>query len=219
MTHRPLLLAHRGARTDSIPENSLPAFDRALEQGCDGFECDVRLTRCGCAVVCHNARVDGIAVSHAMRAQLPRLPCIEEVLRRYRGRGFMDIELKAPGLESCVLDALRKYPPERGCVLSSFLPQVALEIKARTGIVPVGIICSRASQLMNWRALPVDYVIVHQNLMTRRLAEIVHGAGRRIFAWGVTSHTTALRLSGWEVDAIIADNPQMLMESFAAKLV
>src|SRR5262245_42125058 len=40
---RPLLLGHRGARSlKSIPENTIPSFDRALADGCDGFEFDVR---------------------------------------------------------------------------------------------------------------------------------------------------------------------------------
>jgi glycerophosphoryl diester phosphodiesterase len=42
---RPLLLGHRGARAvKSIPENTLASFDRAVADGCDGFEFDVRLT-------------------------------------------------------------------------------------------------------------------------------------------------------------------------------
>jgi hypothetical protein len=39
----PLLLGHRGARR-AAPENTLAAFDLALQHGCDGFEFDVRRT-------------------------------------------------------------------------------------------------------------------------------------------------------------------------------
>ena len=54
---RPLLLGHRGARgLKSIPENTLAAFDRALADGCDGFEFDVRLTADGQAVVHHDPK-------------------------------------------------------------------------------------------------------------------------------------------------------------------
>ena len=52
---RLLRLGHRGARAlTSIPENTLASFDRALADGCDGFEFDVRLTADGEAVVCHD---------------------------------------------------------------------------------------------------------------------------------------------------------------------
>ena len=62
----PLLLGHRGARASAgIPENTLASFDLALQHGCDGFEFDVRLTACGTAVVCHDAKVGGITVARA----------------------------------------------------------------------------------------------------------------------------------------------------------
>jgi glycerophosphoryl diester phosphodiesterase len=214
MLQPPLLLGHRGAHTASaIGENTIAAFDRALEDGCDGFEFDVRLTGCGCAIVCHDAKVNGIVVSRAQRSQLPRLPRIQEVLRRYSARGFLDIELKTEGLETKLLSTLRDYPPERDYVVSSFLPEVVLELKARSEVVPVGIICGKASQLVEWRKLPVDYVIVHKSLVTRRLVQLVHGSGRKIFAWTVNDKRSMLQLAGWGVDAIISDKTELLVRT------
>ena len=212
MPARPILLAHRGA-AKAVPENTLAAFDLAMEQGCDGFEFDVRLSGCGRAVVCHDAKVDGIAVSQASCSQLPPLPRLEEVVRRYGSRGFLDIELKTQGAETLALAALREHPPQRDYVVSSFLPEVVLELKARRAAVPVGIICRKASQLMGWRKLPVDYIIAHKSLVTRRLVQLVHGVGRKIFAWTVNDKTSMLRLAGWGVDAIISDNTPLLLRT------
>lgn len=54
----PLLLAHRGG-AQLAPENTLPAFHRALEWwGADGLELDVQPTREGEAVVFHDATLD-----------------------------------------------------------------------------------------------------------------------------------------------------------------
>ena len=39
---RPLVIGHRGASADA-PENTIAAFELALEQGADGFELDVHL--------------------------------------------------------------------------------------------------------------------------------------------------------------------------------
>ena len=209
----PLFLSHRGAHTSSIPENSLAAFDSALDQGCDGFECDVRLTAGGRAVICHDSKVDGITVSRATETQLLHLPGVEEIISRYCTRAFVDIELKVPGLETKVLSALRAHPPERDYMISSFLPDVVLELKARSGAVPVGIICSKAGQLADWRKLPVEYVIVHQALITRRLVRLIQSAGRRVFAWTVNDKKSMLQLAGWGVDAIISDRPQVLLKA------
>lgn len=216
MSHRPLLLAHRGAPVSrAIPENSIAAFDGALERGCDGFEFDIRRTACGSAVVCHNAKAGGITVARATRRQLPALCTLEEVIRHYGRRAFLDIELKVKGLETAVLAALREHPPEREYVISSFLPEAVLELKARSAIAPVGIICAKPSQLMGWRKLPVDYVIVHQSLVTRKLVQLIHSVGRKIFVWTVNTRRAMLQLSGWGVDGIISDNADLLISALS----
>jgi len=55
--YRPLVFAHRGG-ADALPEHTLGAYLRALEEGADGLECDVRLTRDGHLVCVHDRRLD-----------------------------------------------------------------------------------------------------------------------------------------------------------------
>lgn len=50
---RPLVIAHRGASREA-PENTIPAFKRALELGCDGIEFDVVLTKDRVPLITHN---------------------------------------------------------------------------------------------------------------------------------------------------------------------
>ena len=52
--NKPLIIAHRGASA-LAPENTLAAFRRALADGADGVEFDVRLTKDGEVVVFHDA--------------------------------------------------------------------------------------------------------------------------------------------------------------------
>jgi glycerophosphoryl diester phosphodiesterase len=52
-----LVFAHRGASAE-LPEHTLAAYLRAIEQGADGMECDVRLTRDGHLVCIHDSRLD-----------------------------------------------------------------------------------------------------------------------------------------------------------------
>ncbi len=164
----------------------MAAFDRALEQGWDGFECDVRLTACGRALVCHDAKVDGILVSHATRAQLPHPPQMEDVVCRFGARGFLDIELKVRGLETRVLSALRD--PSTGAGLCG----VFIPARCRPGTESAQRNRSRGHHLWqkpasswHWRKLPVEYVIVHQSLVTRRLVQVIQEVGRKIFVWTV----------------------------------
>ncbi|WP_229399160.1 glycerophosphodiester phosphodiesterase [Micromonospora okii] len=53
----PLVFAHRGSSAD-LPEHTLAAYLRALDEGADGLECDVRLTRDGHLVCVHDRRLD-----------------------------------------------------------------------------------------------------------------------------------------------------------------
>lgn len=53
----PLVFAHRGSSQD-LPEHTLAAYLRALAEGADGLECDVRLTRDGHLVCVHDRRLD-----------------------------------------------------------------------------------------------------------------------------------------------------------------
>ena len=54
---RPLVFAHRGG-ADALPEHTLAAYLRALDEGADGVECDVRLSRDGHLVCVHDRRLD-----------------------------------------------------------------------------------------------------------------------------------------------------------------
>ncbi|MFB9234558.1 glycerophosphodiester phosphodiesterase [Plantactinospora siamensis] len=54
---RPLVFAHRGSSA-ALPEHTLAAYLRALDEGADGLECDVRLTRDGHLVCVHDRRLD-----------------------------------------------------------------------------------------------------------------------------------------------------------------
>lgn len=215
MVVRPILLGHRGTRAErGVPENTVVSFDLALEHGCDGFEFDLRLSGCGSAVVHHGPRIEGVAIRRATCEQVKHLPRLEDVLRHYGPRIFLDIELKVKGLESLVISALRTRAPVH-YVVSSFLPDVVMELKARSSRVPVGIICEKSSQLMRWRKLPVEYVIVHRSLVTRKLIRSIHEVGRRVFAWTVNDEASIRRLAGWGVDGIISDQTRLLGSAFS----
>ncbi|HEY3008006.1 MAG TPA: glycerophosphodiester phosphodiesterase family protein [Micromonosporaceae bacterium] len=57
MSDNPLVFAHRGSSA-ALPEHTLGAYLRALDEGADGLECDVRLTRDGHLVCVHDRRLE-----------------------------------------------------------------------------------------------------------------------------------------------------------------
>jgi len=196
-----------------VPENTLASFDLALEHGGDGFEFDVRLTADKQAVVCHDPKHGRSTIARANSSRLADLPRLDEVLRRYGQRVFLDIELKVSGLESIVLAALRDHRPERGFVVSSFLPDVIMELKVRSAAVSTGIICDKTRQLATWRKLPIDYVIAEKSLVKLSLVEEIHATGRKLLVWTVNDVKSMRWLSRWGVDGIISDDTQRLVRT------
>ena len=76
-TGHPFVVAHRGASAER-PEHTVAAYELALQQGADGVECDIRLTRDGHLVCVHDRRVDRTSdgtglVSEMTLAQLREL--------------------------------------------------------------------------------------------------------------------------------------------------
>jgi glycerophosphoryl diester phosphodiesterase len=211
MARPPLLLGHRGARASTtLPENTFASFDLALQHGCDGFEFDVRRAACGTAVVCHDPKVGKLKIASTRARQLPELPRLNDVIQRYGQRAFLNIELKVKDLESKVLRALTEFPPRQGYVVSSFIPDVVMELEARSSSVAIGIICETPAQLARWRKLPGDYVIPREPLVSRLLVREIQAAGLQVFVWTVNAKDAMLRLADWGVDGIISDDTELL---------
>ena len=114
----PLVIAHRGA-SDEAPENTIPAFQAAIDAGCRYLETDVHLTRDGVLVAFHDHRLDdltdasgeiealGIAAVEAadagvhfdaFRGRGVRVPRLEEILTRWP-RAHVNID---PKTDRCV---------------------------------------------------------------------------------------------------------------------
>jgi len=214
-TNRPLLLGHRGARAvTSIPENTIASFDRALADGCDGFEFDVRLTADDEAVICHDPKTAGTEISRATTKQLSQLPRLRDILQRYRD-SFLDIELKVKGLERITMDLFFRHKPRRGFVVSSFVPGVLKSLHTEDATIALGVICEFKNQLRLWNELPVQYVIVYQALADAELVRKVKGAGKKIMVWTVNDAADMRRFAEYGVDGIISDDTSLLCQTLS----
>ena len=210
---RPILLGHRGARAFSqIPENTLASFELCLRHGCDGFEFDVRLSADGQAVICHDATVGGMKIENAAAKSLP-LPALEDVLRQFAQRAFLDIEVKVAGLGLQTIAELRKYPLQKGFVVSSFLPDVLRAIHDLDPAIPLGLLCETRGQLRGWREMPAEWVVPQFKLADGKLVELVHAAGKRIMVWTVNRAERMRELAELGVDAIISDETELMVRS------
>jgi len=214
-----LLLGHRGARLFA-QENTITAFDLALDQGADGFEFDVRCTRAKESIVCHDARYNRLAVRKHTLEQIrascspeSKPPCLEDVLERYAGTAFLNIEIKVRGMEQAVYQAVRRVPPRRGYFISSFLPSVVRRLHALDKNLILGAVSKSYWHLRRWKALPVEYVVPHHNLLTPKLIETLHAAGKTVITWTVNKQEQMQRVAEMGVDGIISDDTKLLVKT------
>ncbi len=214
---RPVLLGHRGARRRA-PENTFVAFDKALRDGCDGFEFDVRLSSDGRGVVCHDPTLHGLEIAQssfsdllaACEAKSSQLHCLEDVLAKYAERAFLDIELKTEGLEAATIELLARFPAKRGAVVSSFLPEVLRKLAILDAELPRGFIFDNREAMRQWELLPVSHLMPRHDLLDRGLVNEFHAAGKQVFAWTVNRERRMRSLTEMGVDGLVSDDPELL---------
>jgi glycerophosphoryl diester phosphodiesterase len=116
---RPLLIGHRGYPA-KFPENTLAAFEGAVQAGCDMIELDVTLTKDRKVVVIHDDTLDrtttgkGPVRDHSLqeikkldagswfdaRFAAERVPMLSEVMKLTAGRCMLNIEIKESAFEA-----------------------------------------------------------------------------------------------------------------------
>jgi len=219
-----LLLGHRGSLRHA-PENTLESFEIALEHGCDGFECDVRLTVDRHAAVFHDPAVAGVIVSDATFAELRQaasgnrihVPSLREVWTQFAQRCFLNVELKVPGLEEHVLALFAAELPKHGLLVSSFVPEVVESLHRASQQIPLGYICKDPAKLDRWRDLPIETAVLHFSLISSELVAELRAAKKKIYAWTVNAEREMRRLRDLGVDGIISDDTAHLCRVLGGK--
>jgi glycerophosphoryl diester phosphodiesterase len=222
---RLLLLGHRGARK-YLPENTFEAFELALAHGCDGFEFDVRSTADRRLLIWHDVTVKRMLIARAAYKDLceqaqkgwrrkkssaaPKIPCLEEVIAAFHERAYLNLEIKVPGVEREVAALISATLPRRGYLVSSFQPDIVLNLRAANPDLAVGWIVHDRRLLANWRQIESNALVAHHSLVSRGLVDAVHESGRKVFVWTVNRVKMMQEFADWGVDAIISDDTRLL---------
>ena len=181
-----LVIAHRGASHD-LPENTLPAFERAIEVGADYVEFDVW---------------PDLAVTHDRPRRGTLYPSLAEVLDLCHGRIGVMVELKRPrgDLVARVLPLLRDDD-----VLLSFQRRALEEARARRPglrtMQHVGFGVSIRSAAGAWAAGFQDQRVTVRGLAAAR------GLGLETAVFTVNDERRLLELRGLGVTGVFTDRP------------
>jgi glycerophosphoryl diester phosphodiesterase len=225
------LVGHRGASAD-YPENTLLAFDRALEHGADAIEFDVRLTGDAVPVVMHDATVDRTtdgsgAVCSLSVAQIRGLdagrgehvPTLDDVLARYPDTPIM-LEIKEARASEAVMQALLRHGATARTLVGSF------EHGALTPFAAAGFhrSASRRETALSWAASRLGVTVPGQRfaaftvpeqhgrltVVDRRFLRVARRSGRPVHVWTVDNPDQARRLRAAGVAGIITNIPSKM---------
>jgi len=143
-----------------------------------------------------------------------RAAALEDVLQDFGSRAFLDIEVKVHGHEESIVAALRKSPPQRGFIVSSFLSEALLRLHQLDGTLPLGFICDRREEMARWRKLPIKAFLPHHSYVNPDLIEQVHAHPMQIMTWTVNDASQMRQLAIWGIDGLISDDPKLLYQTF-----
>ena len=227
----PEAIAHRGVR-DRYPENSLPAFIAAVDDGADAIELDVHATRDGVIVVHHDPHLSrestsplaGRAIAALDYDELSTfelqpgvaLPTLDATLEAIAPRARIYIEIKATNIEGFVAAALAKIGNAAGyCAVHSFDHRIVKRLRELAPTIPGGILIV---------AYPIDAASLLRSADARDfwqscefidddLVGSIHDAGGRVIAWTANDEAEWKRLRAAGVDGICTDRVAALISS------
>jgi glycerophosphoryl diester phosphodiesterase len=212
---RALRLAHRGDWRVA-PENTIAAFRAALQgPACDGLEFDVRASRDGVPVVCHDPTLERVqgrpervdSVSADMLGEFG-VPTLADVLASAGRRPFLDVELKVDAGPAVIeVLAAGRGPELRHAVVSSSDPG-ALEAVARRApawrrwLIAVALDPATAADAvaLGCRGVAIEWHALDPGAIGRATA-----AGLEVAAWTVRRRATFERLADLGVVAVCVE--------------
>ena len=214
----PEIIAHRGANREA-PENTIPAFERALEIGVDGIELDVHVTRDNVPIVHHDAVLpDGGRIDRLESGDLERrtdAPTLARVLDLVHGRCHVYVEIKAADALVPSIDLLRARTA--WCSVHSFDHRVALQARVLCPEINTGILL--VSRLVDtshaFRTAKATDIWQHADYIDAGLVGDAHGEHRRVIAWTVNDVAQAKELVAMGVDGICTDVPRELIKGLS----
>lgn len=209
-----LIIAHRGV-TSPARENTLEAFQKAIDLRADMVEFDVRRTRDHRFVIHHDPDISGKRLSD-MTLQEARdrarsmgfhVPVLEEVLELARGRIGLDIELKEEGDEPEIVRLVTGMLRGEDFIVSSFLAGSIGRVKLCRAGVRTGLIFNdRAALTDEILQGETEWLLPVESLADGDLLERMWKAGKRIAVWTVNDEDRMKRLLDDDrIDGIITD--------------
>lgn len=233
MAQSTFIVAHRGF-SSIAPENSLSAFEAAIECGAPYFELDVQASADGVPMVIHDetldrtsssghtGRVDHLAQSELRQVHvgypskfgaafaLEPLPTLADALALAKGRIKVCVEIKVSGIEEAIVRDIRSQGMASEVVVFSFLPDVLRRVHELAPELPLLFLKEQASLQDLMHCLELNAGAIGVGGRTNLDAAFVQGAGEadiEIWRWTVDDPDEMRNMLAVPVHGLITNCP------------
>lgn len=236
----PIAFAHRGGAAEA-PENTMRAFEHAVELGYRYLELDVRVSADGRVVVFHDATLDRVTdrtgvvrelpwaeLRHALVDDVAPLCLLEDVLGTWP-EAKVNIDPKSDAVAAPLLEVLRRTRSlERVCVMAfsdrrlrrlrrlagpELCTALGPESQVRLGLAAKGL---RVGPLSGSVAqVPADVGPLRP--IDQRFIDTAHERGLPVHVWVVDHPAEMRRLLDSGVDGLMTDRPSVLRDALVQR--
>jgi glycerophosphoryl diester phosphodiesterase len=214
MSARPLVIAHRGVHSTGATENTLQAFEAAVELGAEMIELDVRRTGAGELAILHDHRrgrvtLDSCSLDEFEQRTGFRPPVLADVLAWADGRIALDVELKEDGYAEQVAELLSEFAAGgNDLIVTSSLDALLAQLAALAPRLRLGLLMMWTAEGAGQRAgaAGAQTVLPEMKLVDEPLIEAITSAGLELIAWDFMAVEHAELLRDERVAGVITDD-------------
>ena len=234
---RTQVTAHRGCSKEA-PENTLLAFEKALESNADYIELDVQLTKDEQLVVFHDEKLDrathgkgklsdytfdelqelNVVSKYVSEEEFPdaRIPLLTDVFELVGNGKLFNIEIKDHGDTNLTVEktveAIKEYGLEDSCYVTSFSYAAIKKVKQLDPNIKTGLIANVATTTAFMQLKNIDALSMNHLLVNATVVNNAHQNGKRIFVWTVDNKGEMEKMMSLGVDNIITNRPDRASE-------
>jgi glycerophosphoryl diester phosphodiesterase len=221
-----ITFAHRGARLEE-PENTIPAFERALAAGVSGLETDVWLSSDGEVVCAHDPVVrEGRRrrrISESTAAELAELsvPRIVDVYERLGTAFELSVDVKSPDAAGALVEVARRYGALERLWVCSPEVEVLRPLRAEPLVKLVhsdrrrSISAPLERHAFDLSTIGIDAMNMHHSEWTAGLVSLFHRFDVLAFAWDAQESRQLRAVLRMGIDAVYCDRPDRMVATVA----
>ena len=225
--YKPLIEAHRGASGYEV-DNTIKAFDKAIELNSDAIELDIRKTKDNHIIVFHDPTFKGKLIidytyDELLSSSLEsgfKVPLLTDVLIKYKSKILLDIEIKEEGYEEEIINLIFSILDINEFYIRSFSESTINKVKSINkdifSILLIGAefpkygIFSRFGEIFpkgKIRRSNCDAVSPHYRLLLCGFVRRMHKKNQKVYVWTVNDEKTIEKVYRKKVDGIVTNYP------------